>query len=245
MCNTQLNFAWKTDLASAMKFVLVSLADQANSDGMCWPGYGFISKRTGLHRTTVIKSIQKLEKNGFLTIEHRAGNGCSISNLYTLHLDGGSTARLSSSSKPLPSSVELPPPSHSTTRGDSAELPKPLYNHQLEPSKNQCWSNDFDRFWEVYPKKIAKKPARAIWQKIKPDAGVLIADVKERSARDSKWLDGYIPNPTTYLNQERWNDEINTRTSRKPSNGVTQTPLDRHHETVRGLERQSNDKTMG
>jgi hypothetical protein len=32
--------------------------------------------------------------------------------------------------------------------------------------------------------------------------------VRERQRRDQRWLDGYIPNPTTYLNQERWEDEF-------------------------------------
>ena len=109
MSNDLLNRAWDTKVATVeMKLVLVSLADQANSDGRCWPGYGFISKRTGLHRNTVIKSIKQLGENGFLTKAHREGNGCSKSNMYTLHLDGGSTARLPSSSKPLPSSGSPP-----------------------------------------------------------------------------------------------------------------------------------------
>jgi hypothetical protein len=187
MSNDLLNRAWDTKVATvAMKLVLVSLADQANSDSMCWPGYGFISKRTGLHRNTVIKSIQKLEKTGFLTKAHREGNGCSKSNMYTLHLDGSSTAQLPSNSKPLPSNAELPPQSHRITRGGSAELPKPLYNHQLEPSKNQYRSNDFDRWWSAYPKKVGKKPTLTIWKRIKPDADMLIADIENRLANDSK-----------------------------------------------------------
>ena len=204
-----LTLAWDTEVATvAMKLVLVSLADQANSAGMCWPGYGFISKRTGLHRNTVIKSIQKLEKNGLLTKAHREGNGCSKSNMYTLHLDGSSTAQLPSNSKPLPSNAELPPQSHRVTRGGGAELPKPLYNHQLEPPKNHYRSNDFDRWWSIYPKKVGKKPAQTAWKRIKPDADVLIADIQERLARDDQWKRGYVPNPTTYLNQERWTDEL-------------------------------------
>jgi len=68
----------------------------------------------------------------------------------------------------------------------------------------------FDKFWEEYPNKTGKKPVREIWQKkIKPDiAEIIIEDVKKRKASDRRWIDGFIPNPSTYLNQERWNDEI-------------------------------------
>ena len=36
----------------------------------------------------------------------------------------------------------------------------------------------------------------------------MIANVKDRVSRDAKWKSGFILNPQTYLNQERWNDDI-------------------------------------
>ena len=76
------------------------------------------------------------------------------------------------------------------------------------PSPKEHWSKSFDRWWSVFPNKVGKKPAKAVWKRIKPDADALIADAKERIAHDRKWLGGFITNPTTYLQQERWNDEI-------------------------------------
>lgn len=46
----------------------------------------------------------------------------------------------------------------------------------------------------------------------------LIDDVRTRASQDAKWLDGFVPNPQTYLNQDRWEDEINTERA-KASNG--------------------------
>ena len=68
----------------------------------------------------------------------------------------------------------------------------------------------FDDFWNVYPNKTGKKPAQAKWAAKHLDgiAGQLIADVVTRMNSDRKWRDGFIPNPATYLTQERWNDEI-------------------------------------
>ena len=70
------------------------------------------------------------------------------------------------------------------------------------------WSNDFDLFWSEYPKKVGKKPCKAIWKRVRPNAAELIANIQERLARDRAWKAGYIENPQTYLNQERWTDEI-------------------------------------
>lgn len=68
----------------------------------------------------------------------------------------------------------------------------------------------FDEFWAVYPLKENKKKAREIWIRKKLDrkADILIADVIKRKACHKKWLEGFIPLPTTYLNGERWEDVI-------------------------------------
>ena len=70
----------------------------------------------------------------------------------------------------------------------------------------------FDEFWAVYPKKRKKKTALDIWRRKKPDASVLIADVRARLAGDKQWLGGFVPDPTTYLNGERWNDDMGDST---------------------------------
>lgn len=76
----------------------------------------------------------------------------------------------------------------------------------------------FDDFWLAYPKKRKKKTAKDIWRRKKLDrlADHLIADVQARMASDEQWKEGYIPDPTTYLNQERWEDELK-REDAKPT----------------------------
>jgi len=87
----------------------------------------------------------------------------------------------------------------------------------------QGGTSRFDAFWDVYPKKVGKKAARAKWKSRKLDrmADRIIADVKARSARHRQWLEGFVPNPTTYINQDRWEDEIVEfgTTERKPQGG--------------------------
>ena len=70
----------------------------------------------------------------------------------------------------------------------------------------------FDRFWAAYPKHVAKKPARRAWDKLHADAGLLdtILTALEWQKREQGWQrDGgrYIPNPATWLNARRWEDE--------------------------------------
>jgi hypothetical protein len=68
-------------------------------------------------------------------------------------------------------------------------------------------------FWEQYPRKVAKGAALKAWHKIKPDKSLLdrILDAIVRAKRSEQWKrDGgqYIPHPATWLNQGRWDDEL-------------------------------------
>lgn len=80
----------------------------------------------------------------------------------------------------------------------------------------------FDRFWSVYPKKVKRKTAQQIWVRKRLDAKAeaLLADIAERSKSDRRWLEGFIPDPTTYLNGERWTDEREAPKTAGGGNGL-------------------------
>lgn len=71
----------------------------------------------------------------------------------------------------------------------------------------------FDAFWEEYPRKVNKEMAKVAFQKMFL-AGKLpsISDITKaisQQKRTEQWSrDGgqFIPYPSTWLNQERWND---------------------------------------
>lgn len=71
----------------------------------------------------------------------------------------------------------------------------------------------FDAFWKSYPRKIGKGAARKSWDKIKPSesllAKIIFAVEQQKKSADWQKENGkYIPHPTTWLNQERWDDEV-------------------------------------
>lgn len=76
-------------------------------------------------------------------------------------------------------------------------------------SKN-IGQSDFDRFWAAYPKKVKRKNSEQIWKRKKLDAKIdlLLSDVANRIKNDRQWLEGYVPDPSTYLNGDRWNDDV-------------------------------------
>ncbi len=85
-----------------------------------------------------------------------------------------------------------------------------------EPLVPSSADADFDAFWTPYPVKVGKKAALKAWAKIKPDESLLgtivaaletqkhtKAQLKARGEFAPAW-----PNPSTWLNGRRWEDEV-------------------------------------
>lgn len=73
------------------------------------------------------------------------------------------------------------------------------------------FSANFEAFWKLYPKKQGKLAAYKRWKKINPDpvlqsemAQSLILQSKSRQWSTSR----FIPHAATWLNGERWNDQL-------------------------------------
>ena len=71
----------------------------------------------------------------------------------------------------------------------------------------------FDRLWEAYPKKIGKDAAARAFAKRKPDEALLarMLQAVARQRQSDQWRkDGgqFIPHLATWLNQGRWEDEV-------------------------------------
>lgn len=69
----------------------------------------------------------------------------------------------------------------------------------------------FLEFWEAYPKKVGKKDARKAFDKVPREAWPHLVPAVEAQKKTKQWQkdDGqFIPNPSTWLNQGRWEDSV-------------------------------------
>ena len=93
--------------------------------------------------------------------------------------------------------------------------------------------NDFDHFWEAYPKKKSKGQAKKAWDKLKkqrilPSITTLTEAIAAQKAGHD-WLKDsgkFIPHPATWLNSESWLDEVN------PHYGTGDRIMDRNLKSV-------------
>lgn len=89
-------------------------------------------------------------------------------------------------------------------------------------SKNESESKSareeaFDVFWAAYPRKVGKGAARKAFAKLPAAVFPLLVPAVEAQKQCAQWRKNggeYIPNPATWLNQERWEDKLpDTRTA--------------------------------
>lgn len=88
---------------------------------------------------------------------------------------------------------------------------------------NELQEKQFDKFWQAYPKKVSKKQAQKSWKKINPSLELFekILKALEMVKQTEQWEKDngkFIPYPATWLNQERWTDEIKMMQDIKPVN---------------------------
>lgn len=67
----------------------------------------------------------------------------------------------------------------------------------------------FDRFWVQYPKKVGKEAARRAWEgkHLEPKTEAILAGLERTRPYLLREEGRYIPNPATWLNAGRWEDE--------------------------------------
>ena len=80
--------------------------------------------------------------------------------------------------------------------------------------------NNFESFWQLYPRRVGKKAAKSAWLKMSP--GEQQAAVNAINEHIIYWNTHstqiyFIPHPSTWLNQGRWEDELDlTPVNKKP-----------------------------
>ena len=69
----------------------------------------------------------------------------------------------------------------------------------------------FCKFWSVLPRqsRVAKSYARKCWKRLEIEITDMehIAASLERLKNSLNWRNGYAPNASTIINQQRWDDE--------------------------------------
>ena len=196
-----MTWVWANSPYSGERLLLhLALADFANDDGECFPSHGTLAKKARCSQGWVSQTIKQMIADSLIEIVEPAGQGRGKVGRYRL-LKGLTECDLS---EPL---------GHTSTAVRSHSDPSlSILLNRHESSDTQ---NDFDRLWKCYPRKTAKGNARRAFDRVMkssdaPTVDVLVAAVERYAAQftTGKTDMNYCAHLATWLNGERWLDEI-------------------------------------
>ena len=113
--------------------------------------------------------------------------------------------------------------------GDNITPPQKRQKRVSELTQSQLAS--FERFWEIYPRKVAKESAEKAWKKIDPPEHLvsrIVLAVETQKKVDSRFRETrFTPHPATWLNGREWENTYETGGEQngyqfKPSTGFGQ-----------------------
>ncbi|AXR27551.1 helix-turn-helix domain-containing protein [Pseudomonas aeruginosa] len=126
-------------MSPAQKAVLISLADQANDQGVCWPAVDSIATRCCLSKRAVQQAIKWLRSVGIVSVEERQGRSTMYSVTPAAYAPPQemhpSSKCTPAGNAPTPADAAPPPPQemHPTP---AASAPRTVIEPTREPSGN-------------------------------------------------------------------------------------------------------------
>jgi predicted phage replisome organizer len=210
--------------------ILLTMAGRCNSGGMIFLTENIpytaamLADELGFEESTVMLALKSLEQLSMIVVDEgyfSIAGWEEYQNIEGMEKIRESKrlaqARWRAKQKELPSTVDSTVDSTEISQRVSVdyaeediEIDKDIYT-PIAPKVDK----DFDVFWKAYPKKVGKGAAKKAFKKVKVPVETLVSAIK-RQERSEQWMkDGgqFIPYPSTWLNQERWEDEIGTSTT--------------------------------
>lgn len=115
--------------------------------------------------------------------------------------------------EPITINQEKAPPT--PPAGEAPAAPTKRRKPRARVPGTENYGASFLRFWDAYPagKRSRKDDAHEVWKrdKLAEFEEIIIEDVKRRAAEHWGWIKNngeFIPGAQVYLNQHRWNDDI-------------------------------------
>ncbi len=189
------------------------------NDGI--PASQFV-KHTGIDRRTALRILEALVK-AKVVLRTSGKSATRESSIY----------RINTNTNKWTTSVRLPTSGEKPTRASGKSVPglvaknppsKDMYSKdtktkeqvRVSSKKITMTEEQFTEFWELYPKKKDRKLSLKKYLTIRPELHDKILSALEAVKQTEDWMkeDGqFIPYPSTWLNRDRWEDELEATVS--------------------------------
>jgi len=189
------------ELTSSEKLFYGEITALSNKHGYCFATNSYFSNLYKVSDRTIIRWINKLEGKGYINkqIIYGDNNECIERRIYLCN----------KMSPPHDINVTTPTDTDVTTPHDIN------VTHNNTSINNTSINNiyvHFDVFWKEYPKKVTKTESEKKFIKICKNEQIfkeIMEGLKKHKELNWNYIDKqFIPNPLTWLNQERWKDDV-------------------------------------
>ena len=218
------------NLTPNAKLLYGEITALCNEKGFCWASNEYFSELYGVSKTSISKWISSLIERGYLQSEIIYKEGSKeILNRYLRIVKDPIEEKLNTYLTKVKDPIEekLNTPIEEKLKDNNTYINNTMNNtyeytymsegvEKTEPVKD--YEEKFNIFYKAYPKKVAKTKVLSWFRSNKPkdDLFELMMKKLEVFKKSYNWNKDngqYIPNPTTWLNQKRWEDEIEITTN--------------------------------
>ena len=196
--------------ADRMIFAVVYWLEHLKNE-KCTASNETLAELACISNRSVPNSLENLEKNGYIERIYKDDgkrNRLEIRTTIAFKFAGTRAKRLQSSAMAV---------NRDSNVGESTSAMAVNRSRKDKKKKEvDTYSVSFEKFWQAYPRKISKKTALKAWERIEMTDDLLkkmlgTLEKQKQSEQWSKDAGRYIPHPTTWLHQERWEDEVDEK----------------------------------
>lgn len=207
------------ELPPNAKLLYAEISSLTDRRGYCYASNEYFMKVFSLSERTVQNLLNALKRGGYVRITDGSG--------------GSGRRKIFAGLNPL-----LDNPAENCGVTPQKFAPNPAKNCTQTSIENKkennppkapqgagadIWDKEaWDRFWAIYPRKVDKAKAIRAWNKLKADRKlmqIMSAALKAQRASEEWRRDNgrAIPYPSTWLNNRRWEDELEDFTPAAPA----------------------------
>ena len=193
------NVRYDKELPPNAKLLYGEITALCNEKGYCWATNSYFSDLYKVHNKSISRLISQLEKKGYITIEMiMEGKEVKSRHIYIAPSNNNEDTYPQKSVEGSNKNV---------TRGSNEIVTENTTSFNTTNNTN-AYSNEFERFWNVYPRKVDKKKALKSFKTcLKNNDIETIIKGTEKYALQVKSTDKqYIKHPATFLNNESFID---------------------------------------
>lgn len=236
------NVRYDDDLSANAKLLYGEITSLCNEKGYCWATNEYFANLYNVSKISISRWISQLSNKGYIGIklDYKAGTR-EIENRYIIidqKLLEKTITPINKNDNTYYQNCIYP-----INKNDSTPINKNVKENNTSNTNNkneykEIYKERFEMFWKHYPKKVNKFKSEEWFRKNKPNEILFNYIIKKlemfkKSKQWEKENGKYIPHPTTWLNQKRWEDELND------SNG--ETAEERIKRLQKEIEEENND----